>query len=926
MRELPTGTLTLLFTDIEGSTRLLDALGDRYPDVLAQHRDLLRAAVQAHGGVEVDTQGDAFFMVFPRATQAVAAAVAAQRALAAQPWPANGVVRVRMGLHTGEPQRTAEGYAGLDLHRAARIAHAAHGGQVLLSAATAVHVRHVLLDGVQLRDLGAQRLKDFTNPEPLFQLDVWGLPVAFPPLRVLASSTGNLPTQLTSFLGRERELADLTALLRTARLVTLTGPGGSGKTRLAMAAAQQQAEALPDGVWFVDLSGVFDPAGVVPTIAQVLGVTETEGRSLAASLVASLRPKHLLLVLDNFEQVLDAAQALYPLLVEAPALALLVTSRVPLHIAGEQEYAVSPLPLPAAATAIVDLAANPAVALFGQRARAAQADFALTAETAPVVAEVCRRLDGLPLAIELAAARVKLLPPAALLARLEHRLPLLIGGARTLPHRQQTLRNTIQWSWDLLQEPEQVLFRRLGVFAGSFTLEAAEAVCNPDGELDVLAGLATLMDHSFVQQREADSAPRLHVLATLREFALEHLAAAEDEPEQRRRHAAYYADLAERADAAFWHSGRMRADLLGPLDPERDNLVAALQWSVDHQEAAVGLRLAGRLGSWFYARSPGEGRWWTERLLQLPGADDPTAARGRALLGAAFCATAQFDWSAAAAWYEAAAACFRASAELAWLSRALVILSVIVRGVDDARARALADEAVTLAHAVGGPYTIAYVERNVVPRHDLAGDIDAARAQLEAVLRRLRGLDADWLTLGTVTELSRLARRQGRYAEARRVWNEGVPLLEGVGRHSAVLAYVEQGLLAAAEGDTDEAAAQWRQALVVGREVGSTVVQVVCLAGIADVLIRRDQPAVAGHVLGAIAALWPAAEPYIAQYTFERLYEQALAATQAAVKPEAFAQAWAAGQALSLDQAADLALAELATTPTPPTPASPVGA
>ncbi|MHB8577087.1 MAG: ATP-binding protein, partial [Dehalococcoidia bacterium] len=467
----------------------------------------------------------------------------------------------------------------------------------------------------------------------------------------------HLPMPLTSFIGREQELVEVTTLLGTTRLLTLTGPGGTGKTRLAIAAARQVADQFPDGVWFVDLSGVADPTGVIPAIAVLLDVRESEGRSLAVSLAAYLRRKRLLLVLDNLEQVVAAAMALYDLLAEAPELSLLVTSRVLLHVESEREYAVPPLPLPEVGAAVEpeQLGANPAVQLFVQRAQGVRAGFALTSENAAVVTAICRRLDGLPLAIELAAARVKLLPPVQLLVRLEQRLAFLTGGERNRPTRQQTLRNTIQWSWDLLSEPEQRLFRRLAVFAGGFTLEAAEAVCNAEGELSVLDGLAALIDQSLVRQSEQEDEPRFSLLATLQEFALEQLEAAAEGEALRRTHAAYFTTLAEEADAAWWRSFRLRQNLLQPLDPERDNLHAAVGWALTEQNATVGLRLGGALSVWFFVRAPSEGQHWLERLLSLSAAAPPSAERGRALNLAGSCAFARGELQAAVAYAEAAA-------------------------------------------------------------------------------------------------------------------------------------------------------------------------------------------------------------------------------------------------------------------------------
>jgi class 3 adenylate cyclase len=482
LARLPTGTVTLLFTDIEGSTRLLERLGDRYVEVLAEHRRLLRAAFARFHGCEVGTEGDAFFVAFAKASDAVAAAVAGQRMLAAHPWPDGTVLRVRMGIHTGEPIMVGQDYAGLDVHRTARICSAGHGGQVLLSGATRELLGAELPSAVRLRDLGESRLKDLTEPQRLFQLVIPGLPADFPALRTLGTGPIQVPVPLTRFVGRQRELADIRTLLARdeVRLLTLTGPGGTGKTRLAVHAAADLQGAFPDGVVFIDLASATDPGLVPPTIAQTLGIRETAERSLVESVAQQLGDRRLLLVVDNFEQVLAAAPAVVELLAACGRLKALVTSRVALHVSGEHTYPVPPLSLPdREASDARDVASSEAVTLFVDRAQAVDPEFAVTEANTPVLAEICRRLDGLPLAIELAAAHIRLLTPQALASRLGRRLQLLKGGPRDVSARQQTLRATIDWSYDLLETDEQTLFARLAIFAGGCTLEAAEAICDP---------------------------------------------------------------------------------------------------------------------------------------------------------------------------------------------------------------------------------------------------------------------------------------------------------------------------------------------------------------------------------------------------------------------------------------------------------------
>ena len=524
--------------------------------MLAEHRRALREAWRRHEGVEVDTQGDAFFVAFARASDAVAAAADAQRALA------GGPVRVRMGLHTGEPLRADEGYVGFDVHRAARIAAAGHGGQVLLSQATAD------LAGVDVRDLGLHRLKDLSAPERLFQLGRED----FPPLKTLHET--NLPVPATPFLGREREIDQIAALLRRpdVRLVTLTGAGGSGKTRLSLQAAAAAADDYDRGVWWVPLASLADPALVETAAAQALGSKDT--------LSATVGDQRLLLVLDNFEHLLEAAAGVAETIGSCPHLTVLVTSREPLHVDGEWEVAVDPL------------RERDAVDLFVQRALAVSSDFAANGE----VAEICRRLDCLPLAIELAAARVKALSPSVLLERLEQRLPLLAGGSRSAPERQRTLRATIAWSHDLLTAAEQDLFARLAVFAGGCTLEAAEEICGADVD-----AIASLVDKSLLRR----TGDRYWMLETIREFASEQLDQLADAGVLRDRHAGFYVALGERARPEL--RARGAREWLDRLDAEHANVRASLEHLLESGDADGALRLSGAI--WLYWQTRGH---WTE--------------------------------------------------------------------------------------------------------------------------------------------------------------------------------------------------------------------------------------------------------------------------------------------------------------------------
>ncbi len=608
----PTGEVTFLFTDIEGSTKLVDRLGTAaWRPILARHRELVRASLAADAGIEIATEGDSFFAVFREPADAVRAVAAAQRSLVAEPWPDGAAIRVRMGLHTGLGELDADGaYVGHDVHRAARVAAAASGGQVLLSEATVTVVEARLPDGVSLRALGAHRLKDL-RPERIAQLVVEGLPADFPPIRSLDARPNNLPLELTSFVGRERELEEVKGLLSTARLVTLTGPGGTGKTRLALQVAADVADEYPDGTWFVPLGTIADASLVVPAIARSVGVGDDPSRSPIDVLATELEPKRALLVIDNVEQVRAAAGDIGELLRRAGRIRILATSRAPLRISGEQEYPVPGLPappdidrlgalererLPAAlrAGAPEALVAFESVRLFVARGGSVKPGFAVTAANAGDVAAIVAHLGGVPLAIELAAARLRFLTPAAIHERLEGRLDLPGAGAADVPERQRSLRGAIVWSHELLDPPARRLFERLGVFMGGFDLARAEAVAGSASELgiDVLDGLASLVDQSLVRSDEVGGESRFSMLEPIREYALERLEASGDLELVSERHARASLALAQELQPEL--NGDRQREALDRLELEHANLRAAIDWADAHADpdCALGIPIA----------------------------------------------------------------------------------------------------------------------------------------------------------------------------------------------------------------------------------------------------------------------------------------------------------------------------------------------
>ncbi len=837
MTDLPTGTVTFLFTDIEGSTRLLQQLGSRYAEALAAHQALLRAAFSAHDGREVDTQGDSFFAAFPTAPAALAAAAQAQYTLAAHAWPVGTAVRVRIGIHTGAPVLAADRYVGLDVHRAARIAAASHGGQVLLSQATRDLGEAELPAGTRLVDLGEHRLKDLQRPEHLYQLFLPDLPSDFPPLKTLDRSRHNLPVQVTPLVGRGEAVRQVVDMLvrEDVRLVTLTGPGGIGKTRLALQVAAELVDSVSDGVYVVPLGSIADADLVMSTIAQTLGLRELGSATPEENLKSYLADKDVLLVLDNFEHVVGAGPHVIELLVACPRVRALATSRLSLHLSGEHEFEVAPLGLPVQPTRrrntqsrsggvdadveLGKLTQYASVALFIERAQAVKRDFTVTSANAPSIAEICARLDGLPLAIELAAARVRLLPPQALLARLSSRLKLLTGGPRDLPERHQTLRNAIAWSHDLLAPEEKALFRRLSVFAGGCTLEAAETICvSPEGaptlSLDVLDGLDSLAAQSLLRQQEASEAdePRFLMLETIREFGLEQLTASGEAEALLRAHLAYFTTLAELAahhahtpQEGQWHD---------TLEREHDNFRAVLGWTREQSNAADGLRLAGALAYFWYSRGYlSEGREWLEGMLALPqdgisggGQSVPEQVRAVALYGAGDLALWQGDSNHAILRLEQSLALARATGlvELAVDALNRSGIALMWQGKLDLALQRW-EECLALALKLGDAVRLEGPLNNLGEVAYLKGDLECAAAYYKEALGYARQA-GDTHAHIMVGNLGNVARRQGNLPKAEALYRESLELVQQPGDPRAIAECLEGLVSVAASGDGVRAA------------------------------------------------------------------------------------------------------------------------
>jgi predicted ATPase/class 3 adenylate cyclase len=820
-RDLPPGTITFLFTDVEGSTRLLHELdADGYAATLAEHGRLIRAACARHDGVEVDTQGDAFFFGFPTAPGAVSAAGEITEALALGP------IRVRIGIHTGTPLLTEDGYVGGDVHRAARIAAAGHGGQVLVSASTAQ-----LVD-LELTDLGDHRLKDLSAPERVYQLGDG----EFPALRSLYRT--NLPVPATPFLGREQELADVIELLSSqdTRLLTLTGPGGTGKTRLALQAAAEAVDAFPDGIWWVPLAPLRDPKLVLETAAQVVGSKN--------GLAEHVADKEMLCLFDNFEQVVDAGVELADLLASCPNLDLLVTSRERLRVRGEQTYPVPPL------------AKGDGVALFTARARAVDPSFA----SSEAVGELCLHLDELPLALELAAARTALFSPEQLLERLSERLDLL-KGERDADPRQQTLRATIEWSYDLLSEREQELFARLSVFAGGCSYDAAEQIAGADPDT-----LQSLLDKSLLRKRESELGPRYWMLETIREYAGDLLDRSGERDVFREHHLSFYLALVEEAEPNL--TGSEQRQWYERLAMEQDNTREALTYVCESEDGERALMLAGTIWRFWWTRGQvAEASRWYERALAI-GRDASETARARGLFGAAHMAEARGDVDQARIQFEESSRLLRRMGDTRWLILALAHLAGTYLESDPQRSERISSEALALAEASGDRRGAAIVKGNLADHLLGLGDDERAAALLGEALEGHRALGDVYGAANCLGNLAALAHRHG---------------------------------------DVEAATANLRESLQLSYSIRDTLTLSWTLAIAAALLLTRGDPHVAARLCSADERL-RRAHGIDLELSEDELHT--VTGLRSALG-DGLDEAWASGAELDLDAAVDLALGTL---------------
>ncbi|MSP12304.1 MAG: adenylate/guanylate cyclase domain-containing protein [Chloroflexi bacterium] len=960
MSDLPSGTVTFLFSDIEGSTRLWQQHPEAMKTALARHDTIVRSTIESHDGYVFKTVGDEFCAAFPTALPALAAALAIQRALTAEDWtagaglPRPAAIKVRAALHTGAADVRDGDYFGATLSRVARLMAAGHGGQTLLSAATQELVRDNLPADVTLQDLGERRLRDLVRPEQIFQLVAPDLPSDFPALRTLDAFPHNLPVQLTSFVGREKEMAEVKRLLTKTHLLTLTGVGGTGKTRLSLQVAADLLDTFPDGVWLVELAPISDPALAPQAVAAVLGVREESGRPLLATVTDYLRAKSLLLILDNCEHLVAAcAQVAETLLRACPHLKLLATSREALGIAGEVPFHVPSLSLPDPQhlSAVAALSQYEAVRLFIERATTVKPDFTVTNQNAPAVAQICHRLDGIPLAIELAAARVRAMSVEQIANRLDDRFRLLTGGSRTALPRQQTLAALIDWSYNLLSEEERILFRRLSVFAGGWTLEAAEVVCadinvGQDSILsnEILDLLTRLVDKSLVGVADQGDETRYRLLETIRQYARDRLLESGEGDPVRDRHLTYFLKLAEEGEIQL--HGPQQMAWSKRLQTEQDNLRTALQWSVATE---AGLRLAGALAQfWSYWRGEiSEICRWLEEILAQTIALGRTAARAKALQAAGV--LAEGDSAAQRSRCEESIAIWREVGDQRGLARALFWLgrlefnqnhlaaagqrytegqalcraagdagglaeSFMLEGVlamtrgDPVTARARLEESMAGFQKIGdtNPASIVISYLGILDLEQ--GDYAAARQRFTHRLVLARKIGSKFSVMVTLHYLGCVPLREGDYSAAAAHFREGLALAQDLGTKSYIYGFLARlGETAWLEGDHRRAAALFTESLVMAREMEVNATHAYLLRNIAGIAVAQGRAASAVRLCAAAVAL-PNANSVVSHPVN---YEQDLAAARAQLGEAAFEAAWAAGQAMSLEQAIADALEEV---------------
>ena len=911
---LPSGTITFLFTDIEGSTPAWEQHPGEMHRALEQHNTILRQVTAAHKGRVFKIVGDEFQVAFTDPAHAVEAAIELQRRLLNARWPAGlRPLRVRMGIHTGEAQADGSGdYVSTHtLNRAARICSAGHGGQILISLVSAELAREDLTEKIWFNDLGEHQLKGLSHPEHLFQVVTYGLPQDFPPLVTLSRPRHNLPIPRTAFIGRQKEISQVQFLVQNSRLVTLTGIGGVGKTRLSLQAAHALIQDFTSGVWWVELAPVSDPERIVDTIAGVLSVREQPDRPMIETLEAALCEHKQLLVLDNCEHIIEACAHLVDhLLRNCQDLHILTSSREPLHVEGEVSLRVPTLSLPEMdCSDVEDLLDSEAAQLFLERARAALPVFELTELNCQAVMQVCQRLDGIPLAIELAAARVPVMQVSQIAARLDQSFRLLTSGSRTVMPRHQTLQATIDWSYQLLSKKEQVLFERLSIFGGSWTLQAVEAICTDQyiEEYLILDLLMNLTDKSLViLDRKPGIESRYRFLETIRKYARQKLESSGQVAEFRKRHLDYFLTYAEENVPGL--TGEDRLEALKQMELETDNFRTAMSWSLTDPEAAEeSIRLVVGLGEyWLLRGNLHEGRQWLLEVL----ANEQTCAcpeeRAKALHIAARMAYRQSDYNASKAGWEE---CLHISRQLGETGKQYVHLALTGLGMtatelgDYQTAPQLFAEALEITRQLGDERSQADVLRNLGWAAMRPGDYQLARDNLEEALSLFRKLNHEVGLASTLSGLGEMALRQGNLKQARSLVEESLALRRelkdkwGIGASLGTL-----GWAALAAEDYSNAQRILGESLSVRQELGDKGGIAWCLEKLALAAQQQRHTRRAARLYGAASALRLSIDSVIDPVD-QPEYERQITALQSAMGEEDYQVFWAQGQVLSLEEA-----------------------
>ena len=922
MNDLPSGTVTFLFTDIESSTKIAREHPETWETLRSRHDQILREAIESNNGYVFQIIGDAFCAAFHTAGESVRATVKAQMDLNNENW-GNSAIKVRMGIHTGKADIQASGeYHGyLTMSQVQRLMSAAHGGQVLVSLATQELVRDEMPEGVTLRDMGERRLKDMIRPEHIYQLVIANLPTDFPPIKTLDVYHHNIPAQMTSFIGRETEMAEIKQTLSEHRLVTLTGSGGSGKTRLSLEVGTECLNQFSNGVWLAELAPVTDPTLVPQTLLSIFNLREDSHRSVLEVLIDYLRAKTLLLVLDNCEHLIEACAQISELLLRAcPKLRILASSREALGIAGEVAYRVPSLntPNPTQLPSLDKLEKVDSIQLFIERATTAKPGFTLTKDNASFIAQICYRLDGIPLALELAASRVKVLSPEQIAARLDDRFRLLTGGSRTALPRQQTLRAMIDWSYSLLSEQEKTLFRRLSVFVGGWTLEAAESVCGEERSgVDVLDLLTRLVDKSLVFIEESIGEIRYHRLETIRQYSREKFFETDEVEAVRDRHLDHFVQFAELVDENL--KGADQLVWQNRMSAEQDNLRAALEWGLNRNPDSA-LRIAGAANLfWTAGGYSAEGFRWTqkaleqvEKILAPQGItiEQRLATRARALRGLTRLYLALGDNANAKRVAEESVALYRQSQDQRGLSFALVVLAYPLEFLGErVRAEAVLQESYSIACAEGDVYVICRslnrLARVIV---DLHHDLDLSQRYVEESLRLAReaGLRSQEAQASEI--LGSIAIHRNDHDEARSHFKESMRVYEEIGAMFNVI--LEKSNLAHLErklGNYADALEYYRETIIAFRDIGQTGAvshQLECFGFIA---FAQNQNERALQLFAAANRLREQGDRPMTPD--EQIYfDEQLKSLREKMDPMKFDSVWSKGHAMMMEQAIELAL------------------